>query len=165
MKAYKVWDDYDDEGRMVVVYAATPGKAKRLGAGELDYSEWTSLHAVRQPQFDGLGGDALIRAQLADGWWFGCASLRCQKQVRDDEEGCVAKYVVRNGCVYCSSACCLRELRRQRDARIREWNAVERAVQQWPGDPIEHVYENTSGKPVVRRFSVLLRHHVTETLY
>lgn len=166
-KAWKVWDDYDEDGRMVVVHADTRGKAKRLGAGQLDCSEWTSLNATREPGFDGLHGDDLIRAQLRAGWWFGCAAYHCQKVVRDysdDEENFVARYVVRRGNVYCSSECCIAELRRKVHERVKTWKALELATARWPGDPIHHVYENTSGDMIVSRFSVELNHGVTDMI-
>ena len=160
MTAAKAWkvEDGDDDDRSCIVHARDRSEAKMFAQGELDADEFISLRAVRAPEFDGLSGDDLIREQLAQGWWFGCMGPRCQKEVRSEreesgyEEGYMAApYVLRNGEVYCSAACCLARLRRERDERIAIWAAVEWVVARWPGIEIQSVWLS-SGHGVQMQF-------------
>lgn len=157
LKAYKVEDPFDDEGRGLLVHAHTRAEAKAAAQGELD-AEYTSLRATREKAFDDLGGDDLVRALLAAGWWMGC--MGCMEHVRsEEEEGEVydeghraAPYVLRNGDVYCSSKCCLKWLRKQRAERVAIWTAMETTVAKWPGVEILHVWNSIGGVSVHFRF-------------
>ena len=157
VRAWKVGDPFDDEGRQVVVYATKRSEAKAFAQGELN-AEYIDLEAHRAPEFDGLGGDELIRAQLAAGWWMGCYG--CYEPVRaEEEEGEVydechraAPYVLRNGAVYCSSKCCLKQLRKERDSRMATWTAVADAMGRWPGIEILHVWASIGGVSLTFKF-------------
>lgn len=148
-KAYEVEDPDDDEGRKVLVHAKSREQAKAYALGEYDW-EYTSLRAVRAPEFDGVHGDDLIRAQLEAGWWFGCMGP-CTGDVRAelmeggyDEGHRTAPYVLRDGDVYCSAKCCLARLRRDRDSRIALWTAVQAATERWPGIERLQVWHSVS---------------------
>ncbi len=153
-KAWCVEDPWDDECRKVIVHGSTRGVAKQIGLAELSefsYPEWISVRVTRAPSFDGIYGDELTRAQLAAGWYHGCYT--CREHVRSEEgleesydEGHrSAPYVLRDGYVYCSSKCCLKELRRQRQALMDRWEAIEKATLLWPGVPIIDAYKNSHG--------------------
>ncbi len=138
---------------MVVVHAATRGEAKKLGLSELaehGYPEWIDLRVTREPEFDGIYGDDLIRAQLAAGWFMECGS--CREHVRSEEgpgvydEGHLsAPYVLRDGVVYCSARCCLTQLRWERRRLMDRWEALERATRAFPGIPVLDAYKNEYG--------------------
>jgi len=157
LRAWKVEDPFDDEGRALIVHARSRSQARAFGQGELD-AEYINLHANRAPEFDDLDGDELIRAQLAAGWWMGCHG--CQEHVRAEQvEGEVydeglraAPYVLRNGGVYCSSKCCLKQLRKERAARVATWNALADAMGRWPGIEILHVWPSIGGTSITFKF-------------
>jgi hypothetical protein len=134
MKAWKIEDPWDDEGHAEIVHAATRSEAKNNTSLDI---EFLSRRATRAPEFDGLAGDDLIRAQLAAGWWFGC--MGCDRQVRAeegegyDETHMAAPYVLRDGDVYCSAKCCLKRLRGDREQRMRIWNAAKVVTDRYPG--------------------------------
>ena len=142
-KAYVVEYPDDLDGRQEVVHAATPSQAKRRSGIDADFID---LRARRAPQFDGLRGDALLRAQLEDGWWMEC--LGCYEQVRHeaDDDNEATPYVIRRGNVFCSASCCLKYLRGKRDERIAKWAALELGVAAWPAAEIEDLFRNTAGE-------------------
>ncbi len=153
-KAWLVEDPSSDEGEMVVVHAQTRGVAKKIGLAELNehgYTEWTSLRVTRAPEFDGIYGDEMTRAQLAAGWYHGCYT--CREHVRSevvpgevyDEGHLSAPYVLRHGDVYCSAKCCIKELERKRKELMDKWEAIEKATELWPDIPILDAYKNSHG--------------------
>lgn len=153
-KAWCVADPSSDEREMVIVHAATRGTAKKIGLAELSeygYPEWIDLRVTRSPRFDGIYGEDLTRAQLAAGWYHGCYT--CREQVRSEEvprevydEGHLsAPYVLRDGMVYCSVKCCIKELQRQRRVLMDKWEAIEKATRIWPDIPVLDCYKNAHG--------------------
>jgi hypothetical protein len=153
MKAYRVEDPGDDECRVVVVHAETRSAAKSLGLAELSEfgcPEWIDLRVTREPGFDGIYGDELIRAQLAAGWYMECGDCRehVRSEVEDeayDEGHLSAPYILRDGVVYCSTKCCLKQLRRERQRSIDKREAIERATLAFPGVPVLDAYKNQYG--------------------
>lgn len=168
-KAYKVEDPYDDEGRAVVVFAHTPNRARQIGKGHLDFSDYISLQARRAPEFDGcFGQEELMRQQLRMGWWFGCYARRCTKEIRDgedfDEGHSDSGHVIRGGEIFCSVACCLAELRRRRQDLKDRWGAIARAVEAWPDAAIRDLFRNTAGEWIVTIHRPGAEHPVTTAL-
>lgn len=139
---YKAWkvEARDEEDRAVIVHAASRLQAKRCGASELDTAEpYVLLRARRAPEFDGLGGSDLMRAMLEHDWYWEC--LGCYRVVSSSVEG----HVIRDGDVYCSTACCLKWLRKARAERIRKAAALRQATEKWPDAEIVSAYENVAG--------------------
>lgn len=150
MSAVKAWHvQYHDAGDepSVIVFAETRGKARAAGAGELD-AAYIDCTALRAPAFDGVTSEEeLMRMQLALGWWFGCMGPKCDVHVCDeDNDGHLTPYVLRGGSVYCSSACCIAQLRKERQERVSLWNALERATA-WLGPDVQifSAYQNVAG--------------------
>lgn len=80
MKAWKLSNESDDEGRVIIVFAENRGKAMSQGSeDELGTFEWTSLRAVRAKHFDdmeNLTSKELMREMWHEGWWFSLGEER-----------------------------------------------------------------------------------------
>lgn len=151
LKAFKITEP--EEGHSLVIHARNAMEARRLAAGrdELGYADEDSLEYERAAGFDGLTGDELIRAELAAGWWFECNGPGCGRRVDEDWDDATDPMhpVVRAGLVYCSSGCCLAALRRARERRVWQWDAIRRATERWPGCAVRDVFQNVAGEAVV----------------
>lgn len=131
----------DDGGTAVLVQAATRAEALRQGASDLNADSADCL-AERVPELDELDADDFVRGQMALGWGLPCEY--CHSIVyegwtdgEDEEEEAdlsfSRRWLVRRGALYCSTQCCLQQLRDQRSYRENEWNVVAEAVARWPG--------------------------------
>lgn len=142
MRAYKV--EVHDGDRAVIVHADTRGEAKKRGHNELnqgaDYVDWIDLRCQLAPEFDGLYGDELLRAMLEAGWHWECGGCYTVVWGGNDQP-----YVLRHGAVYCSAACCLKELRAGRSRLMVEWDIIRMAVEAWPGAEVRSVWKNNHG--------------------
>lgn len=120
-----------------VVFARNQMEARRLGAAELEYDE-EYCEAERAPEFDACSGwQELREAQLAAGWWFGCAWCDCgAERVCDDED---FEPFVNGRDVYCNEWHAGAEAVRHVERRIRIWTAIEATLAKFPGVKIEHV--------------------------
>ena len=134
-------DSHDEDMGSHVVHAPTRNKARALGCGLLDL-DYTEVQAKRAPQFDGLTGSQLTRAQLADGWYLPCGGcdtvLTSDGEVSypdddTDEIATAGRYVFRGSDVYCSSSCCMDRMRDEQRYRENEWETVREACERWPG--------------------------------
>lgn len=96
LKTYAVRDTDYESG--CVVFAATRGKAHRLGVSELD-EEWTNVRVKRAPEFDDLApGPLNPRDYIERGYWTVCV---CGSQCHPDVDGTVIDGTE----VYCSERC------------------------------------------------------------
>lgn len=74
MKAYVLYDAYDQEHGWDVVFAETAKQAKKkTGYTPIDVDQYIDLRVKRYPAFDGMQ-DAnelqLAEAKWREGWWF-----------------------------------------------------------------------------------------------
>ena len=123
-----------DEEQSCIVYARNAMEARRIGA-----SEWNDEHECgveRRPELD-EGYDTRMLLDL--GWYFECGG--CYDRCTCDSP----HLVVRDEVAYCSAACCIKELQRQRREREFTWKGIELVTQRAPGARIERLYMNVNG--------------------
>lgn len=138
-----------EEGHCEVVYARNAMEARRIGAPEFDGAEEEYLEVERAPEFDDLQGRSMREVQLEHGWWFECT--HCSRRVDeyaewydvDTGETVELEPTVRGNAVYCSPWCVGAERVRTVERRIRTWDAIEWAVQRFPGCRILMVNPNS----------------------
>src|SRR5665647_2788090 len=73
-----------DEGRSIVVFADTRGKARANGAREEGMYDFTEYSVTRSPTFDKFSGQGIvpIEALLQAGWWVECDG--CERHLHQD---------------------------------------------------------------------------------
>ena len=136
-KAYTVREA--DEGRCVVVFAASGAEARRLGGYKLYLSFEEVDSCVRAPEFDAYAdaGKVPPLVAIAHGWWFECD--HCGHKVDSDGEGPEGEelHPVADGeRVYCNVGHLMAEWRVRRTQQSRMNAVVEACSLKFYGWPI-----------------------------
>lgn len=127
---------YDGE-HSAIVYARNPMEARRLGNNEIGNGDDERFcEVVRSPEWDD-GYDT--RALLDAGWHWECGS--CYKPCWGDD----LHVLVRDDVAYCSIACCIKSLRKEREERATIWQGLESIARRAPGARVERIYQNIFG--------------------
>ncbi len=132
---------WGDDHRAEVVHAMDADSARRSCDGYAD--GYGDIAVKRSPQFDGLSGAELTRAQMADGWQMPCTD--CEHELYGwgrydgDDEIHAEPFVRPCGAVYCDRSCYLAHARRLGRYAGNRVGVMIDATERWPGIEIVHV--------------------------